>query len=81
MLVTRSKLLGRLYALAALRRLDRRAYERFVGLYVGSDEEVMTFSGCVASQAKVGQIVRAEHPLEVRDGESGSDAFKRRIGV
>jgi hypothetical protein len=80
MLVTHAKLPGRLYALAALRRLDRGSYERFIGLYVGSDEEVMTFSGCVASHAKAGHIVRAEHPLEVGDGESGSDAFKRHHG-
>lgn len=79
-LVTHAKLPGRLYALAALRRLDRRAYKRFIGLYFGSDEDVMTFSGCVASYAKAGQIVRAEHPLEVRDGESGADAFKRHHG-
>jgi len=80
MLVTHAKLPGRLYALAALRRLDRRAYERFIGLYVGSDEDVMTFSGCVANYAKARKIVRVEHPLEVRDGESASDAFKRHHG-
>jgi len=80
MLVTHAKLPGRLYALAALRRLDRRAYERLIGLYVGSGEDVMTFSGCVVGSGKAGQIVRAKHPLEVRDGESGSDAFKRHHG-
>jgi hypothetical protein len=80
MLVTHAKLPGRLYALAALRRLDRRAYERLIGLYVGSGEDVMTFSGCVASHENVGHIVRVEHPLEVRDGESGADAFKRHHG-
>jgi len=80
MLATHAKLPGRLYALAALRRLDRGAYNRVIGLCVGSGEDVMTFSGCVGRYEKAGQIVRAEHPLEVRDGESGSDAFKRHHG-
>lgn len=79
-LVTNAKLPGRLYALAALRRLDRGAYNRLVGLYVASDDDVRTFSGCVINSAKAGDLVRAKHPLEVRDGESGSDAFKRHHG-
>jgi hypothetical protein len=77
MLVTHARLPGRLYALVALRHLDRLVYDRFAGVYAGSNEEVMTFNGCIVSHTTAGQIVRAEHALDVRKGESGAEAMER----
>jgi len=77
MLVTHAKLPGRLYALIALRHLDRDAYRRYASMYAGSAEDVRTFSGCIISDTKAGEIVRGDHALEVRDGESGNEAFAR----
>jgi hypothetical protein len=77
-LALRARAPGRLYALVALRRIDRAAYRSFVNLYAQSDEEVRTFSGCVAQREKVGDIVRARRAFEIRDGESSDSAFERR---